>query len=62
LHRGKKFSIKAEGLAENCFYIQSARLNGKPLNASRLRYEDIINGGELVYQMGSTPNEKWGLD
>ena len=62
LHPGKKFSIKAEGLAENCFYIQSARLNGKPLNASRLRYEDIINGGELVYQMGSTPNEKWGLD
>ncbi len=62
LHKGKKFVIKAENLSDDNFYIQSARLNGQVLNRCRLHYNDIVKGGELVYQMGPKPNKKWGIE
>ena len=33
-------------------YIQSVKLNGKPYNKTYLQHADIINGGELVFEMG----------
>lgn len=44
----------------NC-YIQSAALNGEPLNKPVLTYEDIVNGGDIHFVMGSTASE-WGTD
>lgn len=41
-------------------YIQSATLNGKPLNAAWFRHADIAGGGELVLQMGSARSDSWG--
>lgn len=56
---GKTFTVEAlDNSAEN-IYVQSAMLNGKPLNQSYIEYADIINGGKLVLQMGSKPS-KWG--
>lgn len=46
---------------ENC-YIQSATLNGKPYQKSWLHHNDLINGGELVFEMGPEPNKSWGID
>ncbi|HEV2329612.1 MAG TPA: glycoside hydrolase family 92 protein, partial [Verrucomicrobiae bacterium] len=43
-------------------YIQSIRLNGKPLNQVWFRQADIVNGGELVLQMGNMPNKELGAD
>jgi hypothetical protein len=43
-------------------YIQSIRLNGKPLNLVRFRHADVVNGATLELQMGYTPNEKLGSD
>jgi predicted alpha-1,2-mannosidase len=40
-------------------FIQSATLNGAPLNTSWLRHKQIENGGTLVFTMGSSPS-KWG--
>jgi len=40
-------------------YIQSATLNGKPLDTSWFRHAQIAGGGTLVFTMGSAPS-KWG--
>jgi predicted alpha-1,2-mannosidase len=58
----KSFIIEAKNLSEQNFYIQSAELNGRVYNKSRLHYEDLVAGGSLIYQMGSTPNKDWGRD
>jgi len=40
-------------------YIQSASLNGVPLNTSWFRHSQIKDGGTLVFVMGSAPSD-WG--
>ncbi|GAB4279037.1 MAG: GH92 family glycosyl hydrolase [Marinilabiliales bacterium] len=62
LENGKHFIIKANNLSKKNIYIQSAKLNGKEYNFAYLKYNDIINGGELVFEMGPEPNYKWGVD
>jgi hypothetical protein len=52
--------IRAPGVSGRNVYIQSATLNGKRYDKSFLLHEDLMHGGELVFQMGSQPNFKWG--
>jgi len=54
------FIILAKNVSDTNLYIQSATLNGKPLDAPRFRQSDIIPGGSLVFEMGPVPNMKWG--
>ena len=60
LENGKKFVVKANHNSEANFYIQSATLNGKKYANSYLSHDDIMNGSELVFEMGPKPNEYWG--
>lgn len=55
----KDFVILAEGASEQNMYIQSATLNGKPLNVPWFKHSAIANGGTLHLKMGSSPSE-WG--
>ena len=55
LENGKAFTIIAENASSGNIYIQSATLNGKPYNETFIKHEDIINGGELRFVMGSKP-------
>ena len=57
----KTFVIKAHNNSSSNTYIQSARLNGKEYSQCYLDYQDIMNGGVLVLEMGSTPNMYWGI-
>jgi predicted alpha-1,2-mannosidase len=57
---GKTFTIEARNNSATNIYIQSATLNGHPLNEARLNHDDVAKGGHLVLQMGPKPNEKWG--
>lgn len=59
LTNGKTFHIHAEGVSAQNIYIQSATLNGKPLNNFWIKHTDIINGGELTFKMGPQPNKQW---
>jgi hypothetical protein len=61
LENGKSFAITARGISATNIYIQSASLNGKIYNKSYLMHEDLMSGGELVFQMGAQPNQKWGV-
>lgn len=60
LESGKTFLVKARGVSAKSIYIQSARLNGRPYVKPYLTHADILNGGEIVYEMGPTPNTSWG--
>jgi predicted alpha-1,2-mannosidase len=60
LENGKTFVIKAGNVSDRNFYIQSARLNGKSYSKSFITHKDIMAGGELVFEMGPSPNKAWG--
>ena len=55
LEDGKEFTIIAEGNSRENVYIQSATLNGKPLEKNWISYYDITAGGELHLVMGPSP-------
>jgi predicted alpha-1,2-mannosidase len=55
LEDGKKFTILADNNSTENVYIQSATLNGKPLEKNWISYYDIMAGGELHLVMGPTP-------
>jgi putative alpha-1,2-mannosidase len=57
---GKTFVIEARNVSAQNKYIQSATLNGKPRNQAWINHSDIVQGGKLVFQMGSRPNKDWG--
>ena len=56
---GKAFKITARNLSATNCYVQSARLNGRPLRQAWLEHQDLLNGGELVLEMAAQPAD-WG--
>jgi predicted alpha-1,2-mannosidase len=59
--RGKKFEIIATGASRMNKYVQSARLNGKPLDSFSFPAEEMLGGGSLILEMGPQPNTGWGV-
>ncbi len=57
---GKGFTILANHVSARNKYIQSAQLNGKPLNRPWFQQSDIANGGLLSLEMADRPNTHWG--
>ena len=60
LENGNQFKIVAKRQNPNDFYVVAAFLNGIQLEDSYLSHKDIMNGGELILELGSTPNSEWG--
>jgi predicted alpha-1,2-mannosidase len=58
---GKRFTVIADHNSPQNLYIQSATLNGKPLDKPVLRYEEILAGATLHLVMGPQPSQ-WGAD
>ena len=56
LEDGIQFVIEALDNSPENIYIQSAELNGQPLDRNYITYGDIIRGGHLIFQMGPQPN------
>ena len=54
------FTVKAKNVSAKNNYIQSASLNGQPLNKPWISHDDIVNSGILIFEMGAQPNKKWG--
>ena len=57
---GPRFTIKAPGTSPAGMYVQSATLNGKPLERSWFHDSSIRPGGELQLTMGPLPNKEFG--
>lgn len=59
--RGKTFTIEAKNTSRKNVYVQSAKLNGKPLNNFWFNTSDLLKGGSLILEMGPQPNMNWGI-
>jgi predicted alpha-1,2-mannosidase len=55
LAAGKSFVIEAPKTSATAKYVESAELNGKPLHRAWLTHNEIVSGGRLTLQMGTTP-------
>ncbi|MFI3298199.1 MAG: GH92 family glycosyl hydrolase [Rikenellaceae bacterium] len=62
LENGESFVISAPNNSFENRYIQSAELNGELWTKNFLRFSDIAQGGEIVYDMGSEPNKERGIE
>ncbi len=59
MENGKHFTIRANNVSKKNIYILSAEMNGKPYKKCYLTNDNIVNGGELVFDMGDKPSG-WG--
>lgn len=60
LENGNTFTITSNNNSKSNFYIESADLNGESYSNTFLTYEDIQQGGNLVFHMTDKPNKEWG--
>jgi len=60
MENGKNFKIIAKNLSLKNVFIKTATLNGKQFNQAWIEHEDIVKGGELVFEMDSKPTNNWG--
>jgi predicted alpha-1,2-mannosidase len=59
LANGRRFVIKAAGASATTPYIQSATLDGKPIDTYLIEHAAIMKGGELIFHMAASPNPSW---
>jgi putative alpha-1,2-mannosidase len=60
-YSGKTFRIVTENNAPENVYIQSAKLNGEPLENCWFYHKDFAKGGTLELVLGPKPNKSWGI-
>ncbi len=57
LEGNKRFIVTANQHSDQNIYIQSVELNGKPYTKSYIMHDDIVAGGELIFNMGDSPSD-----
>ena len=57
---GRDFVIEAHNNSPQNVYVQSARLNGRPLGRAWIYHDEMVAGGTLEFDMGPKPNPAWG--
>ncbi len=62
LENGKTFIISAPNNTLETRYIQEATLNGKDYSKTFLKYNTIMDGGNLNFKMTSKPNKSRGTN
>jgi predicted alpha-1,2-mannosidase len=58
--QGRKLVVEAKGNGPGKAYIQSVTWNGKPWTKSWISHAELAAGGTLAFEMGATPNKKFG--
>ena len=56
---GGTFTIIAHNVSKQYCYVQSAKLNGQPLEHPWITHDDIAKGGTLEFEMGILPKKDW---
>ena len=54
LPSGKDFTVTAIGLTADKCQVKRVLLNGKPLNRTYITFQEVLDGGELVFEMKKT--------
>lgn len=60
LENGNTFKISSKNNNKDHFYIDAMELNGKDYQNTFINYNDIQNGGEIIFNMSATPNTNLG--
>jgi predicted alpha-1,2-mannosidase len=58
LENGRVFTVKTHNYSDRNVYVRSVTLNGKPYHKSYITHDDIISGGEILFEMSDKPNKK----
>lgn len=61
LENGKTMTITAQNCSQSNKYIQSLSINGTPSTKNFFTHDQLIQGGNIQYVMGSTPNKQRGI-
>ncbi|GAC31264.1 alpha-1,2-mannosidase [Paraglaciecola polaris LMG 21857] len=59
LQNGERFTINAKQNSAQNVYVDDAMLNGKAFNKTFLSHQQILNGGEITFDMTNKPNKTW---
>jgi predicted alpha-1,2-mannosidase len=59
-YSGGEFTVITLNNSADNIYVQSAHLNGVPLERAWITHNEITAGGTLELLMGSDPNMSWG--
>jgi len=59
LENGNTFTMRSLNNSLENKYVQSVFLNGKRHDRRSISHDEIMRGGELVFEMGATPNFEW---
>ena len=59
LENGKSFTVESKNQSTKNRYIKSVQLNGENYEYSYINHQDIMNGGNLVFDMIDSPTN-WG--
>ncbi len=60
LPNGKQLQILAPANSSDTPYVQALQLNGQPVSANFLDHQQLLQGGELRFDMSATPNTTRG--
>lgn len=60
LENGKTFTFKSKNNNADNLYVAGLHLNGTEYNNSFITFADIMNGGQMTYEMSNTPNKEFG--
>lgn len=61
LENGKTMTIMAQNCSQENKYIQSLSINGTPSTKNFFTHDQLMQGGNIHYVMGSTPNKQRGI-
>lgn len=54
--RWNRFTVIARWLSRENKYVKAVMLNGQPVADWKIRHEDVVKGGELVFEMEGREN------
>lgn len=57
----KKLVIRSENNSHENVYVKAVQLNGTSIENCWINRAEIMNGGNLIFQMDSIPNTNWGV-
>ena len=60
LENGKSLTVTAKGNSDDTRYVNAMTLNGATYNHNYLTHDAVMNGGNIVFNMSTTPNTQRG--